>query len=110
MDDLIEKERGFWLKGGDHYDAHAAGDAVYVIAKEDGILRHDAAADVIGRAGVWDSVEFGEVVRQDLGGGIEVLTYPATGTRDGAVLRANCTTIYKDGTLVHHQQTPLTRD
>ena len=110
MEELVERERGFWLKGGDHYAQHAAEDAIYVVPQEDGILDHAAAAAVIAEAGVWDEVEMGQVYAQDLGGGVHVLTYRAEGRRDGAVFRALCATVYRDGKLVHHQQTPLTAD
>ena len=107
MSDLTDRERDFWLKGGDHFRDHADPGAVYVVPKEDGILDHAAAADIIAREGRWDRVEMGQVYEQDLGGGITVLTYPATGHRGEAVYRALCSTIYRDGRLVHHQQTPL---
>ena len=107
MSDLTDRERDFWLKGGDHYGAHADETAIYVVPQEDGILDHAAAAAIIEREGVWDSVEMGQVYEQDLGGGVTVLTYPATGHRGEAVYRALCTTVYRDGKLVHHQQTPL---
>ena len=106
MSDLTDVERGFWLKGGDHYREHAAEDAVYVVPKEDGILDHAAAARIIEAEGVWDEVEMGQVYEQSFGD-VTILTYQATGRRGEAVYRALCSTVYRGGTLVHHQQTPL---
>ena len=107
MSDLTDREREFWLKGGEHYKEHADPEAIYVVPQENGILDHAAAADIIEREGIWDDVEMGQVYEQDLGGGVVVLTYPATGHRGAAVYRALCTTVYRDGRLIHHQQTPL---
>ncbi|PRY93380.1 hypothetical protein BCF33_2248 [Hasllibacter halocynthiae] len=107
MTDLIERERGFWLNGGDHYDEHADEEAIYVVPKKDGILDHAAAARIIQDSGIWDEVDMEDLRRQELGEGIEVLTYRATGRRDGAVFHANCSTIYRGGKLIHHQQTPI---
>ena len=106
MSDLTEKERHFWLKGGDHYRENASSKAVYVVPKEDGILDHAAAARIIEDEGVWDEVEMGQVYEQSFGD-VTILTYQATGRRGEAVYRALCSTVYEGGTLVHHQQTPL---
>ena len=106
MSDLTEKERLFWLKGGAHYRENASDKAVYVVPKENGILDHAAAAEIIESEGVWDEVEMGQVYEQSFGD-VTILTYRATGTRGEAVYRALCSTVYEGGTLVHHQQTPL---
>ena len=107
MSELTNRERDFWLKGSDHFRAEADETAIWVAPKENGILDHAAAAEIIEREGRWDSVEMGQVYEQDLGGGVTVLTYAATGHRGEAVYRALCATIYRGGKLVHHQQTPL---
>ena len=49
--------------------------------------------------------------RRALGGDVTVLTYEATGRRGGdagdLTYRAQCSTIYRGKTLVHHHQTAV---
>lgn len=111
-DDLMEMERRFWLEGGDFFDQHADEETIWVLPKAQGLLGHEEARALIDREGRWDRVEFGETRRNDWGDGVTVIAYEATGTKDGAegevVYRAQCTTIYRGKTLVHHHQTALT--
>ena len=109
--DLIEIERKFWLEGGDFFDENAADDTVWVMPKAHGILDHEEAREKIDGEGRWDRVEFGEVRETKVDDDVTVLTYEATGTKDGGegevVYRAQCSTVYRGRTLVHHHQTAL---
>lgn len=111
-DDLMEMERRFWLEGGDFFAENADEATIWILPKDHGIVDHATARELIDKEGRWDSVEFGEVRRNDLGDGVSVIAYEATGTKDGAegevVYRAQCTTIYRGKTLVHHHQTAIT--
>lgn len=111
-DDLMKTEEKFWLEGGGFFDEHAGDETIWVLPKGHGLLDHDGAREVIDREGQWDRVEFGDTRSNDFGD-VTVLAYEATGYKDGqdgeseVVYRAQCTTVYKDGKLVHHHQTAL---
>ena len=79
--------------------------------KAHGILGHEEAREKIDGEGRWDEVEFGEVRETKVDDDVTVLTYEATGRKDGqegeVVYRAQCSTVYRGRTLVHHHQTAL---
>ena len=108
-DDLLEIEKGFWHEGADYYEQHITDNAVFVfpgmrLGKEDGV----AAADAAPR---WDELEIMDTQLVEISEDAAVLTYHATGQREGdEPYNGNVTTVYRmvDGEpkMVFHQQTP----
>lgn len=112
-EELLEIEKGFWHEGADYYEQHITENATFVfpgmrLGKGDGV----AAADAAPR---WDSLDLEAVKLVDITADVAVLTYHATGQRDGEEpYTGHVTTIYRfvDGApkMVFHQQTPDTEE
>lgn len=108
-DQLLAIEEGFWYEGADYYEQHITAEATFVfpgmvLGKDDGM----AAADAAPR---WDSLELSEIQLIELSDDVAVLTYHATGQRDGEEpYTGNITTVYRleNGApkMAFHQQTP----
>lgn len=109
-DHLWELERGFWLRGIEHY--RLALDPSCVMVFPMGVLQGEAIATSLQGAPRWTSVEMAERQVGRPSDNLTVLAYRATGRREGqGAYEAWCSSTYRrDGPgwrLVQHQQTPV---
>lgn len=109
-DHLWELERGFWLKGADHY--RLALDPSCVMVFPMGAVQGEAILAAVQAAPRWALVQMAERQTGRPSNDLAVLAYRATGHREGpAPYEAWCSSTYRrDGPrwrLIQHQQTPI---
>jgi hypothetical protein len=114
LEELIERERGFWEAAGDpdFYDANLTESALMVFPAPYGIFDRAASIEAVGNSSGWVSFELEEAAAVDLGGDSAVLVYRAHAVRpDGSTYDAYVSSVYgrEDGVwkLAVHQQTPI---
>ncbi|MFV2053401.1 DUF4440 domain-containing protein [Aliiroseovarius sp. YM-037] len=108
---LWDNEQSFWLDGPDFFRANMTKDARMVFPDPVGILKGDEILQGLEGAPRWASVSFDEKSLSQTAT-TAVLTYKATGERDGDDPYAAlcCSTYVKasgDWKLLAHQQTPV---
>src|SRR5690625_4841879 len=106
---LLKIEKGFWFEGADYYNQHVADEAVFVfpgmrLGKEDGVNSADQAPR-------WDDLELSNTQVIHIADKVVVLTYHATGQREGAdPYTGNISTVYRiengEPKMIFHQHTP----
>src|SRR5699024_8102642 len=106
---LLKIEKGFWFEGSDYYNQHITKEAMFVfpgmqLAKDDGVSSANDAPR-------WDSLELDDAQLINITDKVAVLTYHATGQREGQDPYAgNISTVYRlegrDPKMIFHQHTP----
>ncbi len=107
-------EQSLWQAGEDEYLSKIAEKALPVVPAEPCVMEGADAAQAMAETPRWNSVEFSQkkVVRPDgPEGGLIVIAYRASATRDDDKYNAWCTSTYlrhghEDWVVVQHQQTP----
>lgn len=111
VEDVWEREKGFWLDGPGFYGDRMVPGAQMVFPDPVGILKGDDILAGLKGAPRWDAVEMEETTELEIGDTL-VLAYRATGTREGSTpYVALCSSAYvfqeHMWKLTSHQQTPV---
>lgn len=103
-------ERGFWLEGRAHYEAHWSPDAIAAFPMPAGIMAGDGFVADLPTNGSWEAVEIERRHLSRPAEDVAVLAYLGTGTRGGERHACICSSTYleRGGSwrMVQHQQTP----
>ncbi len=110
LEKLWKLEKRFWLDGPEFYESSMASNAHMVFPAPVGILAGEEIVEGLHQGPRWNSVDFDDRSATQLGDAV-VLTYKATGARDGdEPYVALCGSTYvrqaDEWLLLSHQQTP----
>lgn len=109
-DEFWTIERGFWLEGRTHYQAHWSADAIAAFPKPTGVMAGDGFVDGLPDTGSWTGVEMTERAFSRPAPNVAVLAYLGTGRSPTRSYACVCSSVYvdRDGwRMVQHAQVPV---